>query len=95
MTQQEFEISPKKLFEICKKIYKYEEQKESNNLSLIITTSSSLSSWGEKISIEILPASNENRSLLTYKSESNNQSIDWGKNSDNEKEFFEKLEKYF
>lgn len=93
MTQKEFEIPPKKLFEICKNIYRHEEFKEINSLSLIVSTSSSLSSWGEKISIEILPTSDENRSILIYKSVSKYQSVDWGKNLDNEKEFFKKLER--
>ncbi|MDA9250161.1 hypothetical protein N9P53_00305 [Flavobacteriaceae bacterium] len=90
MTQKEYKIAPNILLDICKSIYKFEEQKEDSSYNLTITISASINSWGEKISIKILPTDNENKSTLIYKSE---KKYNWTENLDGEKEFFEKLEK--
>ena len=60
--------------------------------TIIASFGFSLLSWGEAIQV-IIAKKGEHKTSVTVKSKSENQLIDWGKNSRNEREFFGELTK--
>lgn len=63
---------------------------DKNNFKIEVSTKVSLLSWGENIEIYFV-SKNNNSTIVTVKSNSKAQIIDWGTNSKNEKIIMDEL----